>query len=267
MVQPNNTALLEAAKTFLAHNLPGEGFVSCMDSASDTTVWRIAREDGVYYLKFGPVGGPSPVTHDIERLRWLAKHGIPSAAIVAADTLSETTLLLMRAVRGEPARMLGAQRETDTFLHELCRALTTLHTLDPRTCPFVTDARACLQQARLNVSKGWVDAVAFESENAGKSPPALLNELAKTQPSAEDKVVTHGDPTLDNLMIDSRLHGIWIDVGRLGVCDRHRDLSIVHRNLANNVSRDAAENFLDLYGRHHIDEERLTWYRNLDEFF
>ncbi|HEY7816158.1 MAG TPA: phosphotransferase, partial [Nakamurella sp.] len=90
-------------------------------------------------------------------------------------------------------------------------------------------------------------------------------------PTTEDPVVCHGDLCLPNVLADAhtgRITGV-IDLGRLGVADRHQDLALATRSLgpANpQFGPDAAQVFLTAYGLP-VEPALLAFYRLLDEFF
>jgi kanamycin kinase len=85
-------------------------------------------------------------------------------------------------------------------------------------------------------------------------------------------VVVHGDPSLNNLLVDpgGAKPVTFIDVGRAGRADRHLDLAVFLRGLGDHwhdrANPDLADRFIDRYGLA-PDEDRLAWYRLLDEFF
>ena len=86
-------------------------------------------------------------------------------------------------------------------------------------------------------------------------------------------MVCHGDACLPNFLADPETLEItgMIDVGRLGVADRHLDLALATRSIADtslnpSYGPAAADALLAAYGRE-VDPWRLDFYRLLDEFF
>ena len=90
-------------------------------------------------------------------------------------------------------------------------------------------------------------------------------------------MVCHGDLSIPNVLFDPvtvEFAGL-IDVGRVGVADRHADLGIVTRSLGSDRNSqyhpDGARRFLDRYTYlvpdAGIDPAKLAYYRLLDEFF
>lgn len=239
--------------------------------------WRVPSRSGAlvvpvgdpahFYIKIAAIDGADPVVREAKRLAWLERQGLPAPRVVACAERDGRGFLLTTALPGRPAASLHGNLARENVLAELARAARLLHAVPAAQCPFPADAATRLVQARENLARGLVDAAAFDTEQAGARPESLLADLATSQPTLEDRVVAHGDLTLDNILIDrDRLTG-FVDVARLGVCDRHCDLALLHRSLHHRVSPEAAERFLDCYGRNAVDPARLAWYRLLDEFF
>jgi aminoglycoside 3'-phosphotransferase I len=100
----------------------------------------------------------------------------------------------------------------------------------------------------------------------GWSAEQVWNALAAMLPIAADRVVTHGDFSMGNLLFaEGRITGC-IDVGRAGVADRYQDLAIFWQNLAEH-GPGFQEQFLRAYGVDAVDPDRLRFHRCLDELF
>jgi aminoglycoside 3'-phosphotransferase-1 len=90
--------------------------------------------------------------------------------------------------------------------------------------------------------------------------------LQDCQPLAPDLVVTHGDFSLENILLHEGAVAGCIDVGRAGVADRYQDLAIVWRALG---ALDALlqQRLLRQYGILDIDQDKLQFHLLLDELF
>jgi aminoglycoside 3'-phosphotransferase-1 len=136
--------------------------------------------------------------------------------------------------------------------------LRGLHEWPVEDCPFVGLG---LAQARRNVAAGRVDEEDFDEERQGWTAAEVLALLERTRPRREDRVVTHGDFTLENVLVKrGRVTGM-LDVGRLGVGDRYQDLALVTRGLC-------GEEELELlagYGLKRLDARKVEYYRCMDE--
>ena len=168
---------------------------------------------------------------------------------------------------------------TPATVASLARALRTLHDLPVDTCPFDHRLAVTCARARTAVETDDVDEDDFDAERRGRTAVDLLAELEATRPAAEaaephDLVVSHGDACLPNLLVDPstlRPTGL-VDLGRLGVADRHLDLALLRRSITTpdlNEQYGAADAaaLVAAYGLARADEGRLAFYRLLDEFF
>ncbi|GIF72854.1 hypothetical protein Asi02nite_23720 [Asanoa siamensis] len=143
--------------------------------------------------------------------------------------------------------------------------LRDLHALPVADCPFDRRLAVTIAEAEGVARAGRVDIEALDAARAGWSAERLLAELHATRPrAAEDLVVGHGDPCRPNILFDDRgrVTGV-LDVGRLGVADRHNDLAIATRNLGARWS----PALLAAYGLPAPDPARIAFYRLLDEFY
>lgn len=58
-----------------------------------------------------------------------------------------------------------------------------------------------------------------------------------------------------------------IDWGRAGVSDRYRDLAIASRSIGQNFGPEYERLFFEAYGIAKVEEDKVRFYRLLDEFF
>ena len=94
----------------------------------------------------------------------------------------------------------------------------------------------------------------------------MWDALQARLPLAVDPVVTHGDYSLDNLLIhDGEVVGC-IDVGRAGIADRYQDLAIAWNCLAE-FGGSLQHAFLEQYGVPDADSDKLRFHLMLDELF
>ncbi|MFD9941708.1 phosphotransferase [Nonomuraea sp. NPDC059023] len=142
-------------------------------------------------------------------------------------------------------------------------ALRALHAVPVTECPFDGRLDVLLAQARRNVVEGRVDAGDFDDDNLGRTPMQVYERLLAERPEGEDLVVAHGDFTPSNVMAN----GVLIDLARLGVADRYRDLAIALRDLSGDFGPRAVAAFLSAYGLEAPDEAKLAYYRLIDELF
>jgi kanamycin kinase len=222
---------------------------------STARVWRGA---GVHRKE----GDPATIAAEAERLAWLNMTGIPCPEIVehTPGRLVMTTVPGRSAAAGEwPVEMVP--RLIDG-LTDVLRALQALPIAD---CPYDRRLAVTMAEAAANAATGLVDLDDLDGERRGWTIDRLLAELRATRPSTEDLVVAHGDLSMPNVLFDDdgRVTGL-VDLGRLGVADRHQDLALAGRSLHVNWGEGYAER---LYARFDdVDPARLAFYRLLDEF-
>lgn len=215
---------------------------------------------------------------EADRLAWLAGRGIPVPRIVERGTDGDVAWLVTEAVPGRPAAERLPEDRRPAVAEALADITAALHELPVADCPFDRSLAVTEPQAVRNIHEGLVALEDLDEERAGWSGERLLETLHRTRPASEDLVVTHGDLTPENVLIDPetcRVTGL-IDVVRVGRADRHADLAIALRELASEddpwFGPECAERFVARYlqrvaGKVTVDEDRLEFYRLLDEFF
>ena len=243
--------------------LPAARWEAVTHGQSGAQVWSSRR----FVLKVAARQGLARLLHaELLRLRWLAPL-LPVPELVGYEVTPDTEYLAVTRLPGvtlhHPDALVHPLRVTEL----LARALRELHALPVRDCPFNALLAVTLRQARERVQAGLVDEPDFDDERQDWTAVQVMNELLRTRPAHEDLVVTHGDPCLPNLLIDGEYLSGFIDVGRLGLADRHADLALAYRSLKHNIDPEMAEHFLDVYGRSLVDAGKLEYYALLDELF
>lgn len=208
---------------------------------------------------------------EAERGEWLRASGFPCAEIIDVGERGGWHYLITTAVPGRTlaeAWPVGMRPALVAGLAELARAL---HDLPAESCPFRRDLAVTIPAAVAAVAAGIVDEDDFDDERAGLSAEKALAELLATRPASEDLVVCHGDLCLPNVVADpatGRITGL-VDLGRLGLADRHQDLALATRSLGPinaQYGQNAAGDLVAAYGGS-VDPGLIAYYRLLDEFF
>jgi aminoglycoside phosphotransferase len=205
-----------------------------------------------------------------DRLLWLAGTPVPSPRVVdwVEDGPGGVPTLVTSTVPGVP---LSSVRDPVAVVDALVAALRALHSVPVPDCPYDARLAVRLDEAVARVRDGVVDEDDFDDERAGWSAAAVLAEVRRRAAGPGDLepgdlAVCHGDLTPANVLVDAgslRLTGV-IDVGRLGVADRHQDLALATRGL----DADAGAALLAAQPwRDRVDPARLDLYRLLDELF
>lgn len=218
------------------------------------------------YLKHGCGEIAGDVTDEMARLMWLA--GRTCAPFVRHFVGGPgEAWLLMDAIPGRTAyQALEAGDAATPIVDALARHLKRLHAISVEDCPFTSDHRFRLARARARLEAGLVDADDFDAEREGMTAQAVWDQMIALLPLSTDTVVTHGDYSLDNLILrDGEVVGC-IDVGRAGLADRYQDLAIAWNGLGA-FGRPLQARFLQTYGVDRLDERKLSFHLMLDEFF
>ncbi len=240
-----------------------------------TSVYRV---DGpsTYYVKTAPAGRREDFrfdpTAEAARLRWLRAEGFPVPEVIDVGGDDRLEWLVTAALPGVPASARWTRSQRRAVVTTLAGLARELHSVPMSACPFDGSLRSTLPWARRAVTEGLVDLDDLDPAHHGWSAERLLAELTSAAAPDEDLVICHGDLCLDNVLVDpetQRLTGV-LDVGRLGVADRWRDLAVLLRNLRGEYQgwddHDHAGDLLRGYGTA-LDDERLRFYFLLDEFF
>jgi aminoglycoside phosphotransferase len=225
------------------------------------------------YLKIAPAGGPSDLEQEKAVLEWLdGKLDVPK--VLRFEESDGKYSILLSEIKGVPASEYVAANSHDPALIEChveqaARAMRAVHDLPIDACPLRQDIKVKLISAPENICRGFVDESDFDLENQGRSAQAIYEELVEKKPLPEDLVFTHGDLCLPNYMVlDGEISG-FIDFDRGGVADRYQDIALFLRSFGFNIGNgmDVSAVFCRAYAIEALEEDRLYYYRLLDELF
>lgn len=248
--------------------------------------------DGAAYAKTAATpAGDEELADERDRLEWLAGTDVGCPRVLdwlAGDvdgdeagrpTLLTSTLPGVSVADLDPAAQVAGSRRVTRALVE---TLAALHGLVVDACPFDRSVSTTSREVAQRVAAGRVDESDFDAERLGRSASEVHADYLVLLPGAAaaetgDLVVAHGDFCLPNVGIDPetlRPTGV-LDVGRLGVADRHQDLGLLRRSLADRDLNPAfgpvaATAALAEYAREvgaRVDSARLDFYALQDEFF
>jgi len=236
---------------------------------SGCAVYRLHGKGGApdLFLKHGHGAYAADVTGEMVRLRWLAGH-IAVPAVAHFVWSADQAWLLTTALRGQTAyQMLVADPDTrPAIVDAMARYLRHMHTVPIDRCPFTSDHAHRLSLARARIDAGLVDLDDFDDERTGWTAEQVWDAAQALLPLAPDPVVTHGDFSLDNILIaDGAVVGC-IDVGRAGVADRYQDLAILW-NCLGDFDSALQRRFFEGYGLPEPDSRKLRFHLLLDELF
>lgn len=249
--------------------LAGHAWARDRVGESGGAVYRLHGKPGApdLYLKHGRHAVADAIDDEAARLRWLAGR-LPVPAVVNVVRTADEAWLLMTALAGKTAGQLleADPGQGHAVVDALASFLKRLHAIPASACPFDSDHARRLVLARSRIEAGLVDEGDFDEERAGWTAQQVWDAMQALLPLAPDPVVTHGDYSLDNLLIaDGEVAGC-IDAGRVGIADRYQDLAIAW-NCLGEFGGALQERFLRTYGITEPDWRKLQFHLMLDELF
>lgn len=200
-------------------------------------------------------------------LEWLAGRA-PVPQVRAFLRLDEGAWLLTTAVSGRTAEQLFDEQPRDgrSLTRVLAEFMRRMHAIPTVDCPFDAGLEMRMAAARRNVAAGLVDEDDFDPEREGWTAGQVLEALKAELPLPLERLVTHGDFSLGNLLIENGEVSGCIDVGRVGVADPYQDLAILW-NCLRDYGDEVADELWPSYGLDKPDERRLRTHLLLDELF
>ena len=203
---------------------------------------------------------------EAECLTWLHSK-LPVPEVIAFERTETHQYLLLSALPGVEV----LDEELDQDLPErvvlVADGLRQIHSVEIHDCPLDRTLEQHLRMANDRVADGSIAENDFEDIHRG-SVHDLLNEVVSRRPVVEDKVFTHGDYSLPNVMVEGGKVSGYVDWRDGGVGDRYRDLSIAVKSIARNWGQEWIEPFIQRYGlTTKLDDARLDYFRLLYRFF
>ena len=259
-------------------NLPPEIAAAVgADAGREEAIGRSAAEVRVYperVLKVSPASEAS--AREAAVLAWLEGTGLPVPRVIARTEADGRDWLVMSRLRGAMLCDASVMTRPSLLLDCMAEALHRLWDADVSACPFDRGLADELDRAERTIRAGAFDASDCEPETFGPGgfadPAALLDWLRKNTPP-EQRVLTHGDFCLPNLLTDgTRLSGM-IDLGDCGAADPWRDLSLGWWSLKHNSDGSFGHVYPidpdDLFRAAGVakDEDRLRYWLLLKELF
>lgn len=198
-------------------------------------------------------------------LDWLRSNGVPTPEVIEVDA----NRLVTRPVGGRLADGQWSSYMVPTVLRELALLAARIHALPVDEFVPRRSAAALIENARRH--EGVLDDLDPERHDLDRRQ--LVERMVSIQPTSETLVVTHGDLSLSNILLDpstAALVGV-LDAGRLGAADKWLDLAVLTRQLESRDrpwwgGRRAVDDVLETYGAE-FDESRCEFYRIVDEFY
>jgi aminoglycoside phosphotransferase len=243
---------------------------------SGSSVVRFDRAGGsAVFLKSCPIEPGQrdrPLFGEAERLGWMHAVGHPVPAVLQYHEWKGREYLLLTAIPGVDASVPRPPEKAGAIVSALAAGLRTLHATNISACPFDQSRRVRVAAAEARVRAGLVREDDFDDDRRGRTASDLYAELVASPPASEDRVFTHGDYCLPNvILVDDGARGVaisgFVDCVHAGIADRYQDLALCARSITHNLGADWVSTLFALYGLDRVDESKLAYYQLLDEFF
>lgn len=250
----------------------GGGWGPVAAGESRAAVFR--RDDGGVFAKCVAPDDVDDLRGERDRIRWLTGTGVPGPSVADWTTTERGACLVLTAVPGVPASELPSSLLLRAW-PSMVRVLRRVHDLPVADCPFDRTLSSMFRIAQDVVRRGAVNPDFLAEDQQGVPDATLLADLraeldVRLAQEPADLVVCHGDACLPNVMVDPDTLSCTglVDLGRLGVADRHADLALLRANARETWEGDdevRAERLLAReYGTDRLDAERLRFYLHLD---
>jgi len=243
---------------------------------SGSSVIRFDRPGtSAVYLKsyaIGPAPSGRPLFDEAERLGWMHAVGLPVPAVLQYHEWKGREYLLLTAVPGADASVPRPPDQHAAIVSALASGLRALHATNISACPFDQSRRVRVAAAEARVRAGLVREDDFDDGRRGRTASDLYAELVANPPTSEDRVFTHGDYCLPNVVLVEdggggfKISG-FVDCVNAGIADRYQDLALCARSVAYNFGAEWVPTLFARYGLDRVDESKLAYYQLLDEFF
>lgn len=236
---------------------------------SGCNIWRLDNPDRQpqAYLKHGRGSLADAIADEMVRLRWMRSR-LPAPRIIQFVAVAEECWLVTEAIHGKSARQMLDERgvSAEVIIDALASFMRRVHALPKDQCPYDACLPRRLIDARARIDAGAINIDDFDKERQGRSAEDVWTALQSSLPQSLDIVFTHGDFSLDNILLDGANVTGCIDVGGAGLADRYQDIAICWSDLAE-YGVDAQARFLEQYGVGEEDRSKLAFFQLLNELF
>ena len=219
-----------------------------------------------HYLKIGVDDSAELVRREMDRTDWLVSVGIRVPIIVARFIDKDVAAALMTDLGSRTAEHIRPSG-WHAAISNIGRVFADLHSIPVEACPFDETLGVRLSRANAAVRSGCVDPSHFNERNRGTTPDELYERLVANVPEREDRVITHGDATLSNLILTDHGQVGLVDCSHVGMADRYVDLALVVAGLEERFGTDALAAFSDGYGALSWESGKAEFYLDLYELF
>lgn len=248
-----------------------DGF--CLEQTIDgrigDQILRYVRGDDIRYVKISRQ--PETMTalaREHQMLQWLAHHDLHVPHVLAYHASSNVSCLVMDAVAGCSAHLMGDRLDPAQIVTLCGQALQAVHRLPVETLPdpFRDTLTDELQHLQMMWDQDRVDDDVFQRKH-DRSAADVLAELWDTRTMFVNDTFTHGDYCLPNVLLDAQGHYGFVDWAQGGMGDPYRDIGPFVKSIRRNVGAEYIPAFYQAYGleRSDVREDKIAYYDWMDE--
>ncbi|BBH21939.1 aminoglycoside phosphotransferase APH(3') [Paenibacillus baekrokdamisoli] len=229
--------------------------ISIIKNKIRSSVYHLENQTCDSFLKVTPKG---QLKSEAMMTDYLSKYGVCPKVLIYTSDDAQDYLITDRVIGLDAASaeyLVRPERLTEVF----AESLSSLHQIKALDCPSINGLEEMVIRAERNyragkVEKGLLRYVGYKSVDVAYKDMLSLYKSVK----CEDKVIIHGDYCLPNLILHDFNKSGYIDVGYAGIGDRHYDIFWGLWSLQYNLKSDNyTPRFIEVYGRHRVDQDRL----------
>lgn len=264
--------MLELARllpTTLRTHLAGATLHPITIGQSGHATYRVTRSNHpTLYLKISSQPNDSELQAEAARLEWLQGR-LPVPAVEAFATTDASNYLLLSEIPGIMSCDPTLTPNLPAVIRALAEGMNMIHAIDTTNCPFDQTIDAQVARAQLRIQQGLIDPTDFDQRFQGRTPQQVLDFVITHRPTTENKVFTHGDYCLPNVILDpTTLHiNGFIDLSRSGLADPYQDIALATRSLTHNFGPSHEHLLHEAFKLDNPDQQKLSFYKALDELF
>ncbi len=235
---------------------------------SNSEIYKLtSKNKSSFFLKINKYPRSLFFNHEFEMLKWL-KDKISVPDVIYHNKNSDYEFLLLSEIPGKVSYEVFSKSDIETNLKILAKGLQIFHALPMVGCPNKIDIDKMILHAKERLEQGLINNDNFDIRWKHKTPYELFEDVKRLMPKKIDKVVTHGDYCLPNVLINSSELSGFIDLGSAGINDRYYDLAAVSWSISYNFGQKWVPYFFEQYGINYdeIERERMLFYQMLNEF-
>ena len=231
-----NYKLSEEILSFIENAKLEEINIGC----SDSQVFKIEKNDNIYFLKIANLG---LLTNEYNALEWLdGKLLVPKIVLYKENDGIE--YLITEKIPGEMVCSDNIIKDYKLGLKVIAEAFKKIYTVDIENCPFIVNLDYKLNLVKTNVENGLInyDDLSENTKKRFKNLNEIVDYLFNNR-FEEELCFSHGDTSLPNIFCNNGKFSGFIDVGECGIADKWFDLAICQKSIKRNYGEQAISEF------------------------